>query len=237
MRYLLLSLLLFSVFTANSQMTYELSAGKELGIIGTAVGLSSISAYFNAKNDIITRAEIQALDANDIWKFDRWVTKQYNLKAKKSSDLALYGSFLLPLTTLANENGQAEFGKVGLMTLQTILLNSSITNLVKVTAKRPRPYLYNQDVALQLKLRKADRYSFFSGHTSTTAALSFMTAQMHTDFNDGKGSVAVWSIAAAIPTFTAIQRMRAGKHFLSDVLLGYLIGATVGILVPRIHRL
>ncbi|MEM6379832.1 MAG: hypothetical protein AAF705_16660, partial [Bacteroidota bacterium] len=119
--------------------------------------LSSISAYFNAKNDIITKAEIEALDANDIWKFDRWVTKQYSLGAKKSSDLALYGSFLLPLTTLANNNSQGEFGKVGLMTLQTILLNSSITNIVKVTAKRPRPYLYNQDVALQLKLRKADR--------------------------------------------------------------------------------
>lgn len=218
-------------------MTYELSTGKELGIIGSAVGLSSLSAYFNAKNDIITRAEIQALDANQVWKFDRWVTKQYNLEARKSSDLALFGSFLLPLTTLANENGKAEFGKVSLMTLQTILLNSSITNIVKVTAKRPRPYLYNQDVALQLKLRKADRYSFFSGHTSTTAALSFLTAQMHTDFNDGKGNVAIWSIAAAIPTFTAIQRMRAGKHFLSDVLLGYLIGASVGILVPRLHRL
>lgn len=237
MRYLFLFFLFLSFTAAKGQMTYELSAGKELGIIGTAVGLSSISAYFNAKNDIITLNEIKALDANQVWKFDRWVTKQYNLKARKSSDIALFSSFLLPLTTLANENGKAEFGKVSLMTLQTIVLNSSITNIVKVTAKRPRPYLYNQDVALQLKLRKADRYSFFSGHTSTTAAMSFLTAQMHTDFNDGKGNVAIWSIAAAIPTFTAIQRMRAGKHFLSDVLLGYLIGATVGILVPRIHRL
>ena len=236
MRYLLLFILTLSFLNAKGQVTYELSAGKELGIIGSAVGLSSLSAYFNAKNDIITKAEIQALDANDVWKFDRWVTKQYHLSAKKSSDLALFGSFLLPLTTLANSNSQGEFGKVSLMTLQTILLNSSITNLVKVTVKRPRPYLYNQDVALSLKLRKADRYSFFSGHTSTTAALAFMTAQMHTDFNGGRANAAVWSIAAAIPTFTAIQRMRAGKHFLSDVLLGYLIGATVGILVPQIHR-
>jgi membrane-associated phospholipid phosphatase len=218
-------------------MTYEISTGKELGIIGTAVGLTSISAYFNAKNDIITLDQIRALDADRIWKFDRWVTKQYNLKARKSSDIALFSSFLLPLTTLATKEGNAEFGKVSLMTLETIILNSSLTNAIKVTARRPRPYLYNQDVALHLKLRKADQYSFFSGHTSTTAALSFLTAQMHTDFNDGKGSVAIWSLAAAIPAFTAIQRMRAGKHFLSDVLLGYLIGAAIGVTIPRIHRL
>lgn len=63
-----------------------------------------------------------------------------------------------------------------------------------------------------------------------------MTAQLHSDYS-GKSDWAVWSLAAAIPAFTGIQRMRAGKHFLTDVLLGYIVGAGVGILVPSLYKL
>jgi membrane-associated phospholipid phosphatase len=30
--------------------------------------------------------------------------------------------------------------------------------------------------------------------------------------------------------------MEAGKHFLTDVIVGYTIGATVGVLVPQLHK-
>lgn len=220
----------------SAQMTYDIQTGRELGIIGAAAGLTGYAAYVNARNDIIRPEEITALDPDRLWKIDRWVITQYSASAKKGSDLALYSSFLLPLTLLTDENGRQEFGKVGLMTLQTILLNSSVTNATKVTFRRPRPFLYNQDIALNMKLRKSDRYSFFSGHTSTTAALSFMTAKMHSDFNPDRNNSLVWALAAAVPAYTGIQRMRAGKHFLTDVLLGYAVGATIGILVPSLHR-
>lgn len=228
--------LLLLPFWASSQMTYDIQTGRELGIIGAAAGLSGYAAYLNARNDIIRPDEIAALDPDRLWAVDRWVITHYSASAKKGSDLALYGSFLLPLSLLSQERGREEFGKVSLMTLQTLLLNSSITNIAKVSARRPRPFLYNQDIVLGRALRKSDRYSFFSGHTSTTAALSFMTAQMHSDFHpEGKHHL-VWALAAAIPAYTGIQRMRAGKHFLTDVLLGYIIGATVGILVPNLHQ-
>ena len=35
---------------------------------------------------------------------------------------------------------------------------------------------------------------------------------------------------------TAYLRVRAGKHFLTDVIAGYAVGATIGILVPHLHR-
>jgi hypothetical protein len=31
-------------------------------------------------------------------------------------------------------------------------------------------------------------------------------------------------------------RLKAGKHFLSDNLLGYAVGASAGILVPHLHK-
>ena len=43
-------------------------------------------------------------------------------------------------------------------------------------------------------------------------------------------------VAAAVPAVVAYFRIRAGKHFLTDNLVGYAVGATVGVLVPRLHR-
>ena len=236
MRYLILILFLAIGFTSQSQSPYQTETGTEIGIFGAGLTLSGISGYINAKNDILNPEDLELLDANNIWKFDRWVTKQYNLKAKKSSDIVLYTSFVLPLTLLADENARGDFGKVGLMSVQTLLLNSGLTNITKTTVKRPRPYLYNEDVALRLKLKKSDRYSFFSGHTSTTAAMSFLTASMYNDYNPGNNNTVIWGLAALIPAYTGMQRVRAGKHFLSDVIVGYVVGAGVGLLGPALHR-
>jgi membrane-associated phospholipid phosphatase len=30
--------------------------------------------------------------------------------------------------------------------------------------------------------------------------------------------------------------MKGGKHFLSDVLVGFTVGAATGLLVPQLHR-
>ena len=46
----------------------------------------------------------------------------------------------------------------------------------------------------------------------------------------------MWGVAAAVPAVVAYFRVRAGKHFLSDNLVGYAVGATVGVMVPRLHR-
>ena len=32
-------------------------------------------------------------------------------------------------------------------------------------------------------------------------------------------------------------RLKAGKHFLSDNLLGYAVGASIGVAVPQLHRI
>jgi membrane-associated phospholipid phosphatase len=46
----------------------------------------------------------------------------------------------------------------------------------------------------------------------------------------------VWGAAAIIPAVVAYFRIKAGKHFLTDNLVGYAVGATVGVLVPRLHQ-
>jgi hypothetical protein len=42
----------------------------------------------------------------------------------------------------------------------------------------------------------------------------------------------MWGVAAAMPVVVAYFRIKAGKHN----LVGYAVGATVGVLVLRLHR-
>ena len=39
-----------------------------------------------------------------------------------------------------------------------------------------------------------------------------------------------------MPAVTAWARVGAGKHFASDVIVGYLTGAAIGYLVPELHK-
>lgn len=238
MRYILFFLLFLSI-SLTAQSPYQLQTGRELGLIGAGAGMNGLSAYLHAKTQILQPGEIEQLDASKIWGIDRWVIQNFSVSAQKSSDKFLYGSFLLPFTLMLDQPGRRNSAEIGLIYMETLLLNFGATNLTKSAVRRPRPFMYNpsDEIPMSLKMKKSAQYSFFSGHTSFTAAMSFMTAKLHQDLYPGsKASPVIWGLAAAIPAFTGLQRIRGGKHFITDVLAGYAVGAAIGILVPELHR-
>jgi membrane-associated phospholipid phosphatase len=105
-----------------------------------------------------------------------------------------------------------------------------------VNRLRPLAYAGNE-VPMGDKTSKNARNSFFAGHTTATASATFFAAKIFHDFNpDSPARAYVWTAAAAIPATVGYLRLKAGKHFLSDNLLGYAIGAGSGILVPQLHK-
>ena len=67
--------------------------------------------------------------------------------------------------------------------------------------------------------------------------MSFLTAKMYHDFYpESDARPYVWASAALIPAITGYLRVRGGKHYLTDVLVGYGVGAAIGILVPQLHK-
>jgi membrane-associated phospholipid phosphatase len=81
--------------------------------------------------------------------------------------------------------------------------------------------------------------SFFSGHTSQTAAASFFFAKVITDYHPTlkRGlKIGLWAFAITIPALNGTLRVLAGKHFPTDVMTGYVAGAATGWLVPQLHR-
>jgi len=138
---------------------------------------------------------------------------------------------------MLDQRGRDNFDDMALIVFEGALINSALINLSKVVAKRPRPYNYNPDAPLDLKMKKSSRYSFYSGHVATAAYFSFTTAQLYSDLHpNGKAKPYIWAAAALIPTTVAYGRMRAGKHFFTDVLTGFIAGTAIALTVPSLHR-
>lgn len=177
------------------------------------------------------------LNPNDVNPFDRLATHYSSENAHRMSNYFWYGSQALPILFLAGKDTRKDFGEIGLIYGETVLINAGMTFLAKSTFRRPRPYVFDPDADLSLKQKRNARASFVSGHTSMTAASTFFMAKVFSDYYpDSKWKPVVWTAAATIPAITGYLRVRAGRHYPTDVIAGYALGATIGYIVPHLHR-
>jgi len=217
----------------QAQTFHELKPGREASIVSVGIVLHGTALWKGSR----TQDHPWPLDPVDVPAFDRVALGNWDPNAHTASNVlfALTASGSLALG-IANQHGQDPLLPAAI-TLESVLLTSGLTDLVKELAGRPRPYAYAPD--LPEELRRADEayQSFWSGHTANTAALTFSTAMMvqRSDASPGL-KTGTWIGAATLPAAMGLLRVQAGKHFPTDVLTGYAIGALVGVLVPYFHR-
>jgi membrane-associated phospholipid phosphatase len=208
---------------------------KDLALLGTGIGLTVLGIYMVNNTDEVTLEDIAALDPNDIPGFDRGAIYNNSKTAKRMSDIILYAGSVLPFMTYITR-AKYQGAAIGIMALETFLISNGLTSVTKAAVKRYRPLNYNPEFSDEDKLKHNTRFSFFSGHASNTAAVSFFSAKVLTDMHPNmKNKWMIWTIAAAIPASISYLRFEAGKHFPSDVIVGYGVGAAVGFLVPTLH--
>ena len=226
-----------TIYAQNSTSPYDLNLKREIPLlVGSGIGVST-SLLLKKNKKILTEAEIQALKANDIWAFDRISTKNWSVSSQKASDILMFSAIALPIVLLADKDIRSDAATIGLITFETYLLNATFTNLTKEIVRRKRPFLYNSVVPLERKQKADATSSFYSGHTSSVATATFMFAQIYSDYHpNSKAKPYIWATAALIPALTGYLRIRGGKHYPSDVIVGYLAGASVGVFVPILHR-
>ena len=216
--------------------------------------------------DEFTAGPFDPLTYDDIGESDRNAIGNWSPAAAGASDVLLYASFALPFVLQGIDdiawarNRQAPgawFWTDAVLLVETIAFAGALTNLVKWTFNRYRPYMYipydrPEAYAGILQGRTSDRaafeealedpdsaLSFWSGHTSLAFAAMFATATLLTykHLDDHPAPLfAAWGGALAMGITVGALRVRAGKHFPSDVLVGAVIGAAVGIVVPSLHR-
>ncbi len=238
----LVFLLFFPVaVVAQSAFPFQLRPAHETLIWGATGGVNAAGIILNLENKPFTINGLNALSRDHIrFAFDRKATYNWSPRSAKISDVLMYSAYTAPLwlglSPIFRQKSNA--GTMTVMAAQTFLLSAGITNVVKNSVRRPRPFLYNPDAPLAPKLERDGRQSFFSGHTSTTAALCFFTAQTYAKvYPQTRSKYLVWGAAIALPALTGIYRVKAGKHFPSDIIVGYTVGALTGLVVPYWHRL
>lgn len=220
-----------------SQSPYQLGWKKEAAFFGGAGVVLGLGSYLSNQTPLLTPDELMTLNPKDINAFDRLATNFSSDNAHQMSNYFWYGSHALPLLFLTGKDTRSDFGKIAAMYGETALINLGLTIVLKSTFQRPRPFVFDPDVDLTRKQTVSARASFVSGHTSMTAANSFFVAKVFSDYYpDSKWKPVVWGIAATIPAVTGYLRVRAGRHYPTDVIGGYLVGAAVGYFVPQLHR-
>jgi len=235
-------LILFPL-TLQAQSPYSLNADLEPRLVLGTFLLDGGVSLLERDIEPLSLEEVLALDPIEVNKFDRPATDNWRPKVASYSDIGLSASVLLPLTLGLENTISKQFDELSLLWIETLGITYLVTNLTKVLVKRKRPYVYNSNLVLREAISTSDdvrrnaRLSFFSGHTSITAAMSFLFAQTYNDFYPDDGTrYVIWSGAALLPAAIGIMRVLAGRHYPSDVIVGYIVGAAVGILVPRLHR-
>lgn len=227
-----------SAQVTSSDSPYHFSLKREASYAG--LGLLTIGAgtYYQSRIPELTLSDLRLNDYAEVNIIDKvYGRDDGNERARLLSDKVLNFSAALPAVLLLGKKTRRDLPKIGLLYLETMAIAGGITNLTKATILRTRPYVFHDDFGNDRILESGDRASFISGHTSLSAAGTFFFARVFSDYYpESKLKPYVWGAAILLPATAGYLRIKAAKHFPSDVLAGYAVGATIGYLVPTLHK-
>ena len=163
---------------------------------------------------------IRLLELDASWSRRLQVAPQPGLLRGLESFLAHSGDSWFVLIALALEwwLGNAYWKTLALSLAIGVGVTALTVFLVKLAVRRPRPegewgQLY----------RKTDPHSFPSGHAARAVVLAVVAL--------GLGPTWLGIVLAAWAPLVCLSRVAMGVHYLSDVLAGALLGATIGLAV------
>jgi membrane-associated phospholipid phosphatase len=202
----------------------------------------AITAGLLAGTLLVTRLPV---DTDGLWehqlfgRLDDAVKNEFSSSADKLSDglvtLTMAAPVLLQVPRGLNEDTARRL----LLYSQAVSASLLLNNLAKYLVQRPRPYNYHPDQRVRDYAEARGDYSylsFYSGHASTAFAAAVAGSYLFSlGPGDTKTKAAVWLFQMTLATATSGLRVRAGKHFYSDVAIGVVAGSATGLLVPALH--
>lgn len=109
---------------------------------------------------------------------------------------------------------------------QAVAVTRAVTQIVKVSARRHRPFVHAQGPDAVADSPDGT-LSFFSGHASTSFSIAASAATVAT-LRGYKAAPWMWT-GLAIAGTTGYLRVAADKHYATDVLTGAAVGTAIGV--------
>ncbi|GLB50440.1 phosphatase PAP2 family protein [Neptunitalea lumnitzerae] len=202
------------------------------GLGGSAYGFVLIQ---NKKE--ISESYLETLNPDDINDIDSWAAGNFSENADKASYLPFYASFAMPFALLLDDEINDESLTIIGLYIESLSTTAAMYTISAGLVNRSRPYVYSENAPMEKRTSSSGQRSFFSGHVAATATATFFAAKVFADYHPNSNArFFVWTGAAVIPAAVGYYRLEAGQHFLTDVLLGYGLGALTGYAVPALHK-
>ena len=222
---------------AQTESPYQTDFWKDGAWLAAGFGLSAYGLVLIKNKDDLSLEDLNNLDKNDIIGLDRWAAGNNSDQASKISDIPFYASFATPFILLLDDQMNNHTGQISVMLLENLSTTAALFSITAGLVEKSRPKVYDTSLSEDSRRSNDKQRSFYSGHVAASAASTFFAAQVYSDFYpDSAAKPYIWAAAAVIPAAVGYFRIESGNHFLSDVLIGYAVGAASGIFVPRIHR-
>jgi membrane-associated phospholipid phosphatase len=170
--------------------------------------------------------------------WDNTLRGRLSSAASDMSDVSLVATIATPVGAELAEGVDTRLANTSLLYAEVIWANVLLNTVVKYTLPRLRPYNYRvPPAATYVASQGVDAHlSFYSGHASTTFAAamggSYLFAAAHPQ---SAATPWLWGVETALAAAAAIGRIRAGKHFYSDVAVGVVVGSTLGLGIPLLE--
>jgi membrane-associated phospholipid phosphatase len=180
--------------------------------------------------------------AKDLWLMDRWAAGQRSSAAAVASDALVYPLIAAPAVVAGLEwfAGREGFGDAfaeGMVYAEAQVLSSGLDLWVRSLRVHPRPLVYDRGAPASERLSGEASGSFYSGHANAAFLAATYFSYTWSLRHPGEGSNAyVWAGTLTAAAGVAGLRIAAGKHYLSDVLVGAATGTGFGLLFPWMHR-
>lgn len=224
---------------APSPGPYELGTQDYAWIpLAMAAGIGGLIRYQGMEP-----ADTASLDRQkDLWAMDRWAAGLHSRKAALASDLAIYPLVTLPVAYTLLESAQGRQSWNGALADAVVygeaaMLSSGIDLMVRSLRIHARPLVYSREVPAKERLSGEASGSFYSGHSNGAFLAATYFAYTYGLRNpDSELKPWIWAGTLGAASVVAGLRIAAGKHYLSDVLVGAAAGAGFGLLFPWLHR-
>jgi undecaprenyl-diphosphatase len=137
--------------------------------------------------------------------------------------------FLVIFYLLQKKLGWKNFGYYVVFTAVLILLCDQTANLFKNSFQRLRPCNDDEIKGIIRIVKSSSSFSFFSGHATNSMATAVFTYMILKKYY--KHSYLLF----LFPLIFAYSRIYLGLHFPTDILTGYVFGATFGFICYKLY--
>jgi membrane-associated phospholipid phosphatase len=235
-------------YSSPYQVTFKrdlISGGAALAVFLTGTAVEHHEGFIPVVPGSFTAEDIRKINV-----LDRGVAGRWDLKAMHASDILKSGSKLAGQVAVILFPGNIRTrSSLLIVYLEGYYFTNGLTSLAKGLTNRYRPFVYlSEDQIGKLDNRSLSRFqseiagkgigdSFFSGHASSTAyGLIFLASTFSDYFNESPWKYGIWALSITGILAVDYFRVKSGMHFPTDVVVGSLVGGSVGFFIPYLHR-